>query len=162
MIRYYYLSLLSVCMLISCDPPNYVFEDSRSFLDNPWVYPDSTEYRFSIKDTSRFYNLLMELDHGKKYPYENLYVQFVTTFPDASTTRDVVSISLADETGKWYSDCRGKTCTFYLTLQDQAVFKQKGDYSIKIIPWMRMDTIEDVYRLAFKVERDGKRKFASP
>lgn len=158
MIRYCYLSLLSACFWISCDPPNYVFEDSRSFLANPWVYPDSTVYSFSIKDTSRFYNLLLELDHGKNYPYENLYVQFITTFPDASTVTEVVSISLADESGQWYSDCRGKTCTFYLTLQEQTVFKQKGDYSIKIIPWMRTDTIKDVYRIAFKVERDGKIK----
>lgn len=162
MSRYWYLSILSVTVFMACDPPNYIYEDSRSFLDRPWVYPDSSVYRFSIKDTSRYYNLLLELDHGKKYPYENLYVRFVTTFPDASTTSDVVSISLADESGTWYSDCRGKTCTFYLTLQDQAIFKQKGEYSIKVIPWMRMDTIQDVYRLAFKVERDGKRKLAGP
>lgn len=162
MIRYWYMGLLCAGILFSCDPPNYIYEDSRSFLDDPWVYPDSAVYHFAIKDTSRYYNLLLELDHGKNYPYENLYVQFVTTFPDATSVADVVSITLADASGQWYSDCRGKTCTFYLTLQDQAVFKQKGEYSIKVIPWMRNDTISDVYRLSFKVERDGKRKFASP
>lgn len=155
--KWIWLLFLPLVLVYACDPPNYIYEDSRSFIDDPWVYPDSAVYKFTVKDTARYYNLLLELDHGKKYPYENLYVQFVTTFPDASSKTDVVSISLADESGNWYSDCRGKTCTFYLSLQDQAIFRQKGEYEIKVIPWMRMDTIKDVYRLAFKVERDGKR-----
>ena len=150
-------AILASFFLISCDPPNYVFEDSRSFIGQPWVYPDSVVYRFKIKDTTRYYNLLLELDHGRNYPFENLYVRFETTFPDATVKSDVVSISLADETGAWYSDCRGRTCTFYLTLQDQVIFARPGDYEIRVRPWMRIDTIEDVYRLAFRVERGDKR-----
>ena len=146
-------------MMMSCDPPNYIYEHSKRFtLDSPWTVKDSMVYNFQIKDTNRYYNLLLEIDHDKKYSFENLYVKFNTRFPDATNKQDVVNISLADETGDWYSDCRGKTCTFYLTLQDQAIFKTAGIYQIKLFPWMRSDTIPDIYRVAFKVEKSGKRK----
>lgn len=145
-------------IMMSCDPPNYVYEHSNHYtLDSPWLYRDSLVYTFQIKDTNRYYNLLLELDHDKKYAFENLYIKFDTKFPNAVSKSDVVSIALADEEGRWYSDCRGKACTFYLTLQDQAIFPQAGNYQLKLLPWMRSDTIKDIYRVAFKVEKMGKR-----
>ncbi|MBK7437683.1 MAG: gliding motility lipoprotein GldH [Saprospiraceae bacterium] len=146
-------------VLIACDPPNYIFEKSNDYsLEKPWTVADSLEYNFQVKDTSRYYNLLLEIDHHKDYKYENLYVKFVTTFPNQSHKTDVVSLSMADESGSWYSDCRGRTCTFYLTLQEHAIFSEPGSYQIKLSPWMRMDTIPDIYRVAFKVEKAGKRQ----
>jgi len=144
--------------IASCDPPNYIFEESTSFtLESPWLYSDSLVYNFKVKDTNRYYNLLLEIDHNKKYQWENLYVKIDTKFPDQKYKSQELSILLADETGEWYSDCRGKTCTFYLPLQEQAIFPYIGEYQIKIHPWMRQDTIKDIYRIGFKVERDGKR-----
>ena len=144
--------------IASCDPPNYIFENNASFTaQKPMINTDSLVYNFKIKDTNRYYNLLLEIDHDKKYQWENLYVKIDTKFPDQINKTQELSILLADESGEWYSDCRGKTCTFYLTLQEQAIFPQKGDYQIKIVPWMRQDTIKDIYRVGFKVERDGRR-----
>lgn len=149
------------CMLtvVSCDPPNYIFEDNASFtIEKPWLFGDSIVYTFKVKDTNRFYNLLLEIDHNKKYQWENLYVKIDTKYPDQQLKTQELSILMADESGEWYSDCRGKTCTFYLPLQEQALFPQMGEYQIKIQPWMREDTIKDIYRIGFKVERDKKRK----
>ncbi|MEP7322615.1 MAG: gliding motility lipoprotein GldH [Saprospiraceae bacterium] len=154
----WWIGAISSFILISCDPPNYVYERSNYFtIDSPWVQSDSLVYNFQVKDTNRFYNLLLEIDHDKKYAFENLYVKFDTRFPDSTHKSDIVSIVLADETGDWISDCRGKACTFYLTLQDQAIFPQKGQYQIKIFPWMRSDTIQNIYRVAFKLEKMEKR-----
>jgi gliding motility-associated lipoprotein GldH len=144
--------------LYSCDPPNYIFEKAELFTEEkPWIYSDSLVYQFKIKDTSRYYHLLLEIDHNKKYHWENLNIKLNTRYPDMNTQSQIVSINLADETGEWYSDCRGKTCTFYLTLQEQAILPQMGNYQIVLYPWMRQDTIRDIYRIDFKVEKDGKR-----
>lgn len=149
---------ISFFTIASCDPPNYIFEDSASFSqEKPWLYSDSLVYNFKIKDTNRYYHLLLEIDHNKKYQWENLYVKIDTKFPNQILQSSTLSITLADESGEWYSDCRGKTCTFYLPLQEQAIFPILGEYQIKIFPWMRQDTIKDIYRIGFKVERDGKR-----
>jgi gliding motility-associated lipoprotein GldH len=146
-------------ILTACDPPNYIFENDESFSDRePWLAHDSMVYEFTVKDTNRYYNLLLELDHHKKYEFENLYVKINTEFPDQKQTSQILNISLADATGQWYSDCRGKTCTFYLPLQEQAIFRQTGSYRISLQPWMRQDTIRSIYRVAFKVEKDGKRE----
>ncbi len=143
---------------ISCDTPKYIYEESHLYtLERPWTFDDTLIYRFEIKDTNRYYNLLLEVDHDKNYAFENLYVKFETLFPDTKVTTDVVSISLADAYGAWYSDCRGKTCTFYLTMQEQVIFAKPGAYQITLLPWMRSDTIKDIYRVAFRVEKDDKR-----
>ncbi|MEP7266595.1 MAG: gliding motility lipoprotein GldH, partial [Saprospiraceae bacterium] len=137
---------------------NYMYENNKSFSEaQPWTSTDSIIYNFVVKDTNRFYNILLELDHNKKYPFENLYIKLNTHFPNQLQKSDIVSVILADETGEWYSDCRGKTCTFYLPLQEQIIFPQKGKYQIVLYPWMRQDSIRDIYRVGFKVERDGKR-----
>jgi gliding motility-associated lipoprotein GldH len=153
------LFLAIASFFISCDPPNYIFEDDALYdHQKPLTYRDSLVYNFKVKDTNRFYNLLIEIDHNKNYSWENLYVKIDTRFPDREQKSQLLSMTLADETGEWYSDCRGKTCTFYLTLQEQTIFPMVGDYQIKLFPWMRQDTIKDIYRIGFKVERDGKRK----
>ncbi len=155
--------ILGLCFVfslifLSCDVPQSIYEHSDLYTtQKPWVYSDSLIYRFNIKDTNRYYNLLLEIDHDKTYSFENLYIKLETLFPDKKAVADVVSMQLADETGAWYSDCRGKACTFYLTLQDQAIFSQQGAYQITLLPWMRSDTIQHIYRIAFKVEKDDKR-----
>lgn len=155
---YFFLSVALTALITSCDPPNYIFERTDLFSEEkPWIYTDSLVYNFKVKDTNRYYNLLIEIDHNKKYQWENLNVKIKTRFPDTHTQSRILSINLADEEGEWYSDCRGKACTFYLTLQEQAILPQRGEYTIVLYPWMRQDTIEDIYRVGFKVERNGKR-----
>ncbi len=156
--KYGILFIFFVVCFASCDGPDYLFQSTRLLKDDHWMISDSASFTFNVTDTNRYYNLQLEIDHGKKYPYENLYLRIGTTFPDRKYTSDLINIDLANTSGQWYSDCRGKTCSIYIDLQKNLLFPQLGKYSLDIKPWMRMDTVPEIYRIELKVEKGNKRK----
>jgi len=146
--------------LASCGP-NYVFEQSYPISKQEWTYRDSLNFNFSIQDTSKVYNLYLDLEHSTDYSFQNLYVQIYTKFPSGKRLKEMVSLELADKAGGWYGDCGSKWCRLSIPIQEGAYFNAKGNYAITMAQYMRKNPLEGIKSIALKIEDAGTTRSSS-
>ncbi|MEM6316469.1 MAG: gliding motility lipoprotein GldH [Bacteroidota bacterium] len=147
-----YWCLLS--FLVSCDDA-YVFEKSYQIENSAWRYANKLDYTFEIGDTTKVYNLLLEVDHSVEYAYQNCYFKIYTTFPSGEQTEQVLSVDFADDIGRWQGDCGGENCTVVVDLQKKAFFNALGKHTITLEQHMRKDPLDGIASLAIKLEDIG-------
>lgn len=123
-----------------------------------WPYADSLTYAFSIADTQQIYNLYLEVDHLVDYPYQNLYINVRTVFPDGEDIAQVLSLELSDKQGFWQGDCNSKACNLRIPIQEGAYFNQFGDYRIVIEQYMRTDSLRGLQSIGLQLEKTGAKR----
>jgi gliding motility-associated lipoprotein GldH len=143
--------LLSTCFLMSCGE-NYFFEQSIQIEKSAWDYDNQLAYTFEVTDTTKVYNLLLEIDHSTEYAYQNCYLKIHTTFPSGEKVEQVLSIDLADKIGQWQGNCNSEACTVLLDLQKKARFNALGKHQITLEQYMRMNPLRGIHSIALKLE----------
>jgi len=143
--------------LISCGE-NYLFEKTYKIENGAWEYDNTLDYAFEITDTTKVYNLLLEVGHSLAYNYQNCYFKIYTQFPSGEKTAQLLSIDLADGIGRWQGDCGSKSCTILLDIQKQAFFNALGTHTITLEQYMRKNPLKGIESLAIKLEDTGLRR----
>ena len=147
--------LLFFAIIISCDNKNYISNQSNEIEKGVWLYKDQLQYDFNIQDTTKVYNLYLEIDHTTEYAYQNLYLKLHTLFPNGKKMEQQVSFELADKYGQWYGDCSSNSCSLLVDLQKGTYFNAIGKHTIMVEQFMRKNPIEGIEQLALKVEETG-------
>jgi len=148
------LFCLASFFLISCGE-NYLFEKTYEIEKSEWQYNNTLDYAFEITDTTKVYNLLLEVGHSVEYAYQNCYFKIYTQFPSGEKTEQLLSIDLADGIGRWQGDCGSKSCTILLDIQKQAFFNALGTHTITLEQYMRKNPLKGIESLAIKLEDTG-------
>jgi len=145
----------SILFFFSCGK-NYHFEQEHSISNKEWTYNDSLNFKFNISDTSKIYNLVLEINHTTIYPFQNMYAEIFTAFPEGQRIRELLSLELANRAGAWFGDCGSENCTLEIPIQEGAFFNQAGDYTITMKQFMRIDPLKGIQNLTLKIEDTGK------
>jgi gliding motility-associated lipoprotein GldH len=132
---------------------NFEYQKAYQIQDNSWNYQDTLNFNFNIEDTSRIYNLFLEIEHQNTYSYQNLYTQIHTKFPGGERLTETLSLELADKTGTWMGKCSGTTCKLLIPIQQNAFFNASGDYEITLEQYMRKNPIEGINAISFLLEK---------
>ncbi|MCB0631119.1 MAG: gliding motility lipoprotein GldH [Lewinella sp.] len=140
-------------LIFSACGPDYLYEHDYEIPGGEWTYADRLEFPFEIDDTSRIYNLWLEIGFNTDYKYQNLYTRVHTRFPSGETLEEPLSIELADKLGRWYGDCNNSYCTLRVPIQQGAFFNQPGAYQITLEQFMRQDPVRGIRNIGFQVER---------
>ncbi len=113
---------------------------------------DTVTYRFGISDTATVFDvdLHVHFDH-EIYPYQNLYVKTITTFPDGEAYEQLLSLNLFTRIGYVEGPCKGSECIVEIPLQQQVFFPHAGQYILQIMPWMRIDEISGIHSLVLRL-----------
>ena len=154
MIKHYRWTIIPglFILLLGCGPA-YTFQENIEIPQEGWTYPDTLCFHFEIQDTLMHYNLWLDIQHETSYPFQNIYTQFHTRYPDGSGKDQVLSIELADQSGQWNGTCRGNRCTLHIPLQNNAYFNQKGSYAICIEQYMRECPLPGIHSIQLAIER---------
>ncbi len=144
------LALIPSLFLIACGPET-VYQERFTLDKAVWNYADSLEFSFEITDTTRSYNLLLDVHHRKGYPYQNLYTQIHTYFPSGKASDQLVSLELADRAGQWFGNCRGQNCRLTIPLQQAVHFNETGAYRLVLEQYLRRDSIPDVQEIGLRI-----------
>lgn len=147
-----------VVLLLSSCGKNYIYENEISIAQGNWNYKDTINFDFEIVDTTKVYNLFLELDHLTDYRFQNLYVQISTTFPKGKRESQTLSLELASNLGEWKGDCNSTNCTTLVPIQEQVYFQEKGDYQITLEQFMREDPIKGLNKFGLKIEETDLKK----
>ena len=140
-------------MLFTGCGSNFEYSETFSIPGNAWTYADTATFAVPITDTTARYNLYLDIDHTTEYSFENMYVKIHTNFPSGKRLSEQVNIDMANKAGVWHGDCRGENCQLRVNLQRNAYFNEVGTYQLTFEQFMRVDSLEGIERLAFKMEQ---------
>jgi gliding motility-associated lipoprotein GldH len=150
-----FLILLSISF--SCGK-NYQYQKEYELEGEKWTYADSLEFAFDIQDTTKIYNLYLELDHSTSYAFQNLYTYIHTTFPSGERLDEKLSLEMANRAGVWLGKCSQDYCTLTIPIQENAYFNQQGSHTIMLEQYMRQDSLPGIKRIAFMLKDTGQRR----
>ena len=143
---------ISTISLQSCEK-NRVFEKNISIVKSSWKNSDKIKLEVDIQDTSATYNVYINVRHSTIYPYSNLWVMVTTTSPGGNSQKQRVEIPLADEEGAWHGEGMGDVWDLKYLAQQNAIFNQKGKYSLEFEQIMRQDPLDGIMSMGLRVEQ---------
>ena len=130
---------LCVITLISCE--NNTYENYHSFHHNGWISDSIVYFKYTITDTTRRYDLSLNVRHTVNYEFQNLFIFL------EEDTRDTIEISLANKRGKWLGRGISDVREFKYTIENQRVFTKKGTYELSVEQAMRYGELHKIERL---------------
>lgn len=138
-------------VLSSCGPTVIYHHEEK--VPASWTYQDSLVFGFEVSDTSLAYDMWLYCDHQSTFPFENLYLQITTTFPDGSKTVSPLSLRLSDEKGDWQGKCSGQKCNIEIPISSRAYYKLPGLYHIVMHQYSRQDSLHGIDAISIKISQ---------
>jgi gliding motility-associated lipoprotein GldH len=142
------------CMLLllaSCDPTR-IYDDNKLIPGDAWFYKNAIPFELQIKDTTKLYNVYVNVRVSSDYKYSNLFMWVNTTNPDKKTDQRRVEIKLADETGKWLGKGLGDIYDYQFPVFQRIKFPNSGFYRFELEQNMREDTLAYVKAVGVRIE----------
>ncbi|MBP0902809.1 gliding motility lipoprotein GldH [Mariniflexile gromovii] len=154
--------LLVSFVFTSCDP-NRVF-DVYETVPNKWHKDSVATFNIKAPDSTNAYNLFVNLRNTNAYKYNNIFLIVEMTFPHGKTLKDTLEYKMADPTGKLLGTGLTGIKENKLWYKEQVVFKEKGNYVVKIQHAMRENgkvngvvELEGITDVGFRIERPSKK-----
>jgi len=122
-----------------------------------WDYAEVIDFKVGAVDTTRLFNIYLDVDHTIDYSYQNLYTKIQTVYPSGEVEEDVVSLELADKSGAWLGRCGNKDCTLRVPLLTNIYFRQEGEHHIRFEQFMRVNPLVGIQALSLSLEDVGPR-----
>jgi len=150
--------MLLAVVTLSCDNSTWYSENYR--LENEkWSMYDPAKYACTIEDTVRTYDIEFSLRTSTDYPYRNMYLFIVTSFPSGTTVTDTLNAMVTDEKGRWMGKGAGDLRELTIPYKANVYFPEKGEYHFRVIHGMRDTVLKGVYDMGMKVSlRESKQK----
>jgi gliding motility-associated lipoprotein GldH len=148
---YLLVILFSVLGFSACDSAR-VYEENKSIEKNAWYYKTIVPFDMQIKDTTKLYNVLVNLRIDADYKYSNIFMWVYTFNPDKKSDKRRVEIKLADEHGKWLGAGLGDIYDYQFPVLQKIKFPQSGFYRFELEQNMRDDTLLHVKSVGVRIE----------
>jgi gliding motility-associated lipoprotein GldH len=144
----------AVIVFTSCDS-NRVYEDNVEFENRAWKITEPAQLEFEILDTTKTYNLYMDVRNTLDYPYARLFVNYtLRDAADAELSKKMISEYLFDQkTGKPNgSSGLGDVYDHRFIFLEKYSFAKRGKYKVKFEQFMRQDTLQGILAAGLRVE----------
>lgn len=136
--------------LISCGS---VYDETTVIENGIWTTENSIEFNFEIQDTSKLYDIFVEVNHKVDYTYQNVYCLVETFELDTLIREDLCSLELADSKGNWKSeDCDATDCARKIPFIIRTQFNRLGRYKIIFKQNTREASLEGINSLRLLIE----------
>ncbi len=137
---------------------NAVFEKNQPLEKEQWEYANVQKFDVEITDTTAKYNLYVNVRHSFKFEWRNMWVNITTQFPDSTKFNKRVNLLLSEADGRWFGDCLYDNCDISIPIQQNALFPKAGTYHFTIAQDMRINPLDKVKSVGFKVEKATNQK----
>lgn len=154
--NFFLFSIMLVLFFTACNG-GIVYEENKEIPNASFNKGTELNYEFNITDTLSGYDVLLKVEHGQEYGYQNLYVKIKTVFPDAKSIEDIVSLELSKSGTEWQGKCSGDDCTVPIVLVENTKFKTPGKYQISISQYGRTETVEGLNAFTLVVKKVEKK-----
>lgn len=152
---YIFGCVLSVCLFASCDPGR-LYEENKTIDQNAWYYKNKMFFDVQVKDTTKVYNVLVNVRVSSEYKYSNIFMLVNAINPDKRSDQRRIEIKLANETGKWLGSGLGDIYDYQFPAIRKVKFPQSGFYRFELEQNMRDDTLMHVKSAGIRVEESSE------
>ena len=151
--RIIFCVVLTAMIAIGCDS-NRVYENNVDFKERSWKIVEPANFEFQITDTTKKYNLLMDVRNSIDYPYARLFVNYELKKDSLALSKELVSVYLFEQkTGKPLGKSGiGDIYDHQFFLIKNYSFKKVGQYHMGLQQFMRQDTIPGILAVGLRVE----------
>lgn len=160
------LILIVLCCFfsVSCDS-NAVFDTYKS-VPKEWHKDSIARFEFTAPDTTKNYNLFVNLRNTDAYKFSNLFLIVELNYPHGKTVADTLEYKMAAPNGELlgagFSDVK-ENKLWFRGYKTPFKFNEEGNYTVNIQHAMRKNgTVNGVERLkgitdiGFRVEKAQK------
>lgn len=141
---------------------DYMFKEYKDIATTGWAYEQPLSFEFEIKDSSKVYELMLDVVHADTFAFENAYVKVFTEFPNGTKTEQQLSLELAAKNGIWNGKCSSGVCDVMISLQQAVVFAQLGKYKVTFEQYGRNPVLKGISKIGLLIENIDRTKKSSP
>jgi len=153
----YWIVLIAGIVLSSCDS-NQVFDEYKT-VPNQWNKDSIISFSITPPDSTKAYNLFVNIRNTSAYKYRNLFLIVDMNFPNGKVIKDTLEYEMAKPNGELLGTGFADVKENKLWYKESVVFKETGEYKVNIQHAMRkngdvegIDELEGVTDIGFRVE----------
>ena len=151
------LFLVVLISVVSCDKKR-VFDEYKS-VGNAWEKDSIVEFDFKQEDTTKMYNLFVNLRANQAYQFNNLYVIVSMLRPGGLTKVDTLQYQMTNPDGSLLGDGFSDIKESKLFYKENLKFDTIGEYKVKIQQAVRqtgkiegIQALEGITEVGFRIE----------
>jgi len=159
-----FLIVIGCFLFTSCDS-NAVFDKYKS-VPNQWHKDSVANFNFKAPDTTKNYNLYVNLRNTDAYKFSNLYLIVELDYPNGKAIKDTLEYKMAAPNGELlgtgFSDLK-ENKLWYRGFDKPFKFNEEGEYTVNIQHAMRnngdvygVENLEGITDIGFRVEKAQK------
>ncbi|HET8838216.1 MAG TPA: gliding motility lipoprotein GldH [Flavobacteriaceae bacterium] len=156
--HFFGLLLIFGILLVSCDSKQ-VFDEYKS-LPNGWNQDSIVHFEVKQVDTSKVYDLFINIRNNNDYAYSNLFLITEMHFPQGKIITDTLEYEMAYPNGEWMGQGFSDMKENKLWYKENVRFPEIGTYKITIRQAMRengkvngIDNLEGITEVGFRIEK---------
>ncbi len=148
-----YIVLLTSYIAVSCTTVD-LYEKNVSIPGHSWKSSFKPSYTFTIKDSTRPYQVFLVLRHNEKYNFNNIYLNLYAQAPGGDTAIRIPQqdIALANNEGGWDATGMDDIYEHRVKLGAPQTLKA-GTYTFTLEQIMREDPLQNVLSAGLRVEK---------
>lgn len=152
--RYGWIIIFFAIVLFSCNR-KVVSEDYHQLKDAEWQQDMIMEFNFDIADSTKIYNLSLNVRNEGRYQYSNLWLFVSIEPPSGKVHKDSVELTLANPAGRWLGSGLGDLYEKKYPYKQNIFFPEKGNYTIKVRQGMRTENeiLKGIHDFGFCLEK---------
>ncbi len=154
--------IITSCFLITNCDSNAVFDVYKS-VPNQWNKDSVASFNFKAPDTTKNYNLFVNVRNTNAYKFSNLFLTVELNYPNGRTVKDTLEYKMAAPNGELlgtgFTDVK-ESKLWFRGFKDPFKFNEEGDYIINIQHAMRSNgdvngivNLEGITDVGFRVEQ---------
>jgi len=149
--------MLAVVLVSSCDE-NRVFDDYESI--HEWHKDSLVNFELNNIDSTKVYNLFINIRNNNDYQYSNLFLITEIKFPQGKVISDTLEYDMTKPSGEWLGTGFGDVKENKLWYKENVKFDESGKYQVSIQQAMRkngevdgIQELEGITDVGFRIER---------
>lgn len=156
-------SFLMSLFLLACDGDS-IYDEYQS-VPNNWNKNKVISFNVKVPDSTKPYNLFVNLRNTGDYKYSNLFLIVEMNFPKGKVIRDTLEYRMAKPSGELLGTGLSSVKENKLWYKEGVVFNEGGEYKVNIQHAMRVNgdvngiiNLEGVTDIGFRVEKPLENK----
>ncbi|MCF6295192.1 MAG: gliding motility lipoprotein GldH [Flavobacteriaceae bacterium] len=142
----------------SCDS-NRIFDEYKTAPDS-WHKDNIITFSITPPDTTKHYNLFINIRNTSDFKYSNLFLIVEMNFPNGKVTKDTLEYLMAKPNGEFLGTGFSGIKENKLWYKEAVVFSENGEYKINIQHAMRengsikgIENLEGITDVGFRIEK---------
>ena len=125
-------------LLFSCNR-KVVYSDYKALKGSKWPQDSILRFDMTVPDSSKIYNLYLNVRNEGRYAYSNLWVFVKIIPPKGQVINDTIELSLATPEGKWHGSGLGDLYDLKYPYKPTIIFPSAGYYRFEVRQGMRTE-----------------------